>query len=669
MLHFDSMTLENFGPYEGRQTIDFSNKKGVTIIWGNNGRGKTTLLNAFRYALFNEVFRRNGRLENIYKMENSEAAVRGEHGFSVTLKMTNDDNHYELTRAYMPSAGVTSPKDDEDYEMTSFLKKNGSILSPEQKEHELNVIMPIEVSRFFLFDAELLQEYEDLLDENASDGEQIKEAIERILGLPVLRNGMLDIKNKLDELDRAKKNLGRNNDKAKQYVNELDVMDQQITQHKADIASHKDTLQELKNQMTKLETQMASTEKVRGWIAERKSADQEIERVKHDLTNIESSLKETLGNAWKSMLGTTVRDMSKKIEDEKEVLESKKQRRGVADHFLREMRSAVAEKVCPVCGQELSNFIIEDLKKKIDESGNEFQGLTDAEKERLFTLNRQSVAVDDLNKMIGDTDAKSTIASLEKKRNEDNIRIDSLRQQIDECSDNIKRSGLQESEDVIQGYVKTYAALEAKIKAEQTGIAEQQKTLDSLQKQRDAISNQLDRISASDKDFEKVKQQYEICKDLYNIFQESKDAYREELKKNVEADASSFFIQLRGDPDYKALKINDNYGLEIIHKSGVIIPGRSSGYEHLVALSLIGALHKNAPLRGPIIIDSPFGRLDPQNKRNMIRTLPSMADQVILLAYTDEIDDQIARSELGNNLLAEYSLNRISSMHTEINTL
>ena len=81
---------------------------------------------------------------------------------------------------------------------------------------------------------------------------------------------------------------------------------------------------------------------------------------------------------------------------------------------------------------------------------------------------------------------------------------------------------------------------------------------------------------------------------------------------------------------------------------------------------MIGALHKNAPLRGPIIIDSPFGRLDPQNKKNMIRTLPSMADQVILLAYTDEIDNQTARKELGNNLLAEYSLKRISSMHTEI---
>lgn len=134
----------------------------------------------------------------------------------------------------------------------------------------------------------------------------------------------------------------------------------------------------------------------------------------------------------------------------------------------------------------------------------------------------------------------------------------------------------------------------------------------------------------------------------------------------VEKDATELFAQLTGDKDYIGLRINDNYGLEIIHKSGRTVPGRSSGYEHIVALSLIGALHKNAPLRGPIIMDSPFGRLDPTHKANIVRTLPSMAEQSILLAYTGEIDEQVARKELGQHLLREYKLERVSSMHTEI---
>ena len=39
MLRFLSLTVEDFGPYKSRQTIDFTSDDGVTIIWGNNGRG------------------------------------------------------------------------------------------------------------------------------------------------------------------------------------------------------------------------------------------------------------------------------------------------------------------------------------------------------------------------------------------------------------------------------------------------------------------------------------------------------------------------------------------------------------------------------------------------------------------------------------------------------
>lgn len=67
MLHFDKLILNNFGPYKGRQVIDFTLESGVTIFWGNNGRGKTTLLNAFRYALFGVIQRRNGQLKVLIK--------------------------------------------------------------------------------------------------------------------------------------------------------------------------------------------------------------------------------------------------------------------------------------------------------------------------------------------------------------------------------------------------------------------------------------------------------------------------------------------------------------------------------------------------------------------------------------------------------------------------
>ena len=65
-------------------------------------------------------------------------------------------------------------------------------------------------------------------------------------------------------------------------------------------------------------------------------------------------------------------------------------------------------------------------------------------------------------------------------------------------------------------------------------------------------------------------------------------------------------------------------------------------------------------------MDSPFGRLDPTHKRNIVKMLPEMANQVILLVYTDEIDEQLTRETLKNKLLSEKRLTRVSSMHTKI---
>ena len=157
-----------------------------------------------------------------------------------------------------------------------------------------------------------------------------------------------------------------------------------------------------------------------------------------------------------------------------------------------------------------------------------------------------------------------------------------------------------------------------------------------------------------------------MCEAISQIFEEGIASYRDKLKEDIERDATELFVQISNDPDYTSLKINDNYGLYMVHKTGEIVPLRSAGFEHVVALSLIGALHKNAPLRGPIIMDSPFGRLDPTHKSNITKVLPKMSEQIVLLVYTSEINEQDARDTLGPNLKREYRLQRYSSFYTQI---
>jgi DNA sulfur modification protein DndD len=118
--------------------------------------------------------------------------------------------------------------------------------------------------------------------------------------------------------------------------------------------------------------------------------------------------------------------------------------------------------------------------------------------------------------------------------------------------------------------------------------------------------------------------------------------------------------------EYEGLQITDTYGLNLLHRDREIEEGRSAGAEHVIALALIGALQQNAPFRGPIVMDSPFGRLDEAHTHNVMKALPTMADQVVLLVHSAELRRNQVRETLGSQLIREYELVRVNSRRTKI---
>lgn len=661
MLHFHSMTIENFGPYKGKQQIVFSDQPGVTIFWGDNGRGKTTLLNAFRYALFGVVQRRNGNLKELSKMQNKEAVKEGEYGFSIKLNMESDGEQYELTRQHVLRKGISTPTTEADYEPKVFLKKNGSILSAEEREHELNVIMPRQVSRFFLFDAELLQEYEELLEVDTSTGDRIKEAIEKILGVPVLQNGVADIESCLSTYEKQRSKAAQKDSKTVQLGNQLEAIEANIAQHESIINTQTSELSEMIKERNSIQDQMDETDKIREWIKERDALRDTVSNEETDLNEVTQQLRGYLKDAWRGMLISRIEQIRKEIETTTSSLEKRKQRRAVADEFIHEIRRAIEDKECPVCKQSVSDELIIQLRQRVEDSKSSYSGLSEEENELLYSLqNRKSV----LDGLVAD-DVRSEVEIVEGRRDKLQIKIAEENQKIHELEERIREMSDVDEEMEIVSLAKKYSSLDTKIQLKKKGIEEEKEKLEEAKKSKESISAAISK-QASGVDYKNADLRYTLCNKIFKVFDESKSLYRDHLKGNVEKDATDIFVKLSSDKDYVGLLINENYGLNIKHKSGEIVPGRSAGYEHVVALSLIGALHKNAPLQGPIIMDSPFGRLDPTHKTNIIKALPEMAEQTMLLAYFGEIDEQVARKELAENLRKEYTLTRVGSMHTEI---
>lgn len=238
--------------------------------------------------------------------------------------------------------------------------------------------------------------------------------------------------------------------------------------------------------------------------------------------------------------------------------------------------------------------------------------------------------------------------------------IYTLRGEIEEIGRQI--SGDAEAE--LRGLSHEYGSILRQIAATEDGIAATQTKLQENAVYREKIQTRLEKLAGGQMEAERRRR--DLAGKVYELFKAAVDAYREQLRKRVEADASAFFLKMTTEPDYAGLRINDSYGLTILHRDGETIPVRSAGAEHVVALSLVAALQNNAPLRGPIFIDSPFGRLDAGHRKRIVATLPDMADQVVLLVYEDELPAAIARGTLKEQLRAELVLTRETARHTRI---
>jgi DNA sulfur modification protein DndD len=195
------------------------------------------------------------------------------------------------------------------------------------------------------------------------------------------------------------------------------------------------------------------------------------------------------------------------------------------------------------------------------------------------------------------------------------------------------------------------------LEAEQAEIVRRQETIERLRAQ-------LLRIDSGR--HVGVEHRAAVLSQLADLFAEAITLYREQLRVAVEREATRIFRQLKQEPEFDSLRINESYGLEIVHRDGSTVDRRSAGQEHIVALSLIAGLQRCAPIRGPIIMDSPFGRLDEHHTLNVVRALPEMAEQVVVLVYDTELDRQAAIQQLDGQLRSELQLERVTARHTSI---
>ena len=90
------LTISAFGPYAGTTVIDFTKlgKKGLFLVTGDTGAGKTTIFDAITYALYGESSgqsRDSNMFRSLYADQNTETSVTLEFEYCGKRSRTRRD--------------------------------------------------------------------------------------------------------------------------------------------------------------------------------------------------------------------------------------------------------------------------------------------------------------------------------------------------------------------------------------------------------------------------------------------------------------------------------------------------------------------------------------------------------------------------------------------------
>ena len=660
------MIMENFGPYKDTEVIDFTGGDGVTIIWGDNGRGKTSIMNAFTFLFFGEIHDRHnkGSLHNYFSYINTEGMAEGNYTYKITLDVTDDDHKYSIIREIKLMPDVTVPKTNEDLAPYLSINRDGIIVSSDEADHIIKRLMPDEVSRFFLFNGELLQQYEELLDEGSEEGYVIKNSIEQILGLPIISNGSADIEKAESEYQHEALRRARNDESTKQMVEQVSRMTANVEEMKKNIDNLKRKFGDKKSECEDIRKKMQETEKLRLYLEKRKTLENAIANLEKQRDQHQERLKVLLADSWHWMVSPTVVTEVNRLTEESKELNAKKQANSDMHSVLKYLEKAVADDKCPVCDHQISNDEQTYLREKIRNIKTGTVSLTEEEEIKLHNDNSRAAALrsfiryntdeNEINQRCMEIDDCKVQIS-----NKKNVELKELNESIRSLED-----GREDESEVVELADRLIKA-EQEVNALREGIKIDQESMEKDQKRIIKLNKKIADISTN-VDVKMANERLEFVKKVQAIFDEAVGKYRDKLKDNVEVDASRLFLKMSDEEDYKGLSINDRYGLNIVDENGNPVPNRSAGWEQIVAFSLIGALHKNAPFNGPIIMDFPFSRMSDKKKRNMMKVVPDLAPQVVLLVMPGEIDANATRSDIGAQIVQELTLKRISSRHTHI---
>ena len=147
-----------------------------------------------------------------------------------------------------------------------------------------------------------------------------------------------------------------------------------------------------------------------------------------------------------------------------------------------------------------------------------------------------------------------------------------------------------------------------------------------------------------------LESQLTLAEACERVFAETLEKLVEMRRETIQSEATAVFNKLTNKPDeYKSLRIDAEYNISVIDYDGNEVQREtlSTGEREIVALSFVLGLMRASEKKAPLVLDTFFVHLDEAHYSNIVRALPSFADQILLILTDLEYKNLRERAAVG----------------------
>lgn len=645
---FNYLKLTNFRPFYGEQTIYFHHsqnnsnseqKRNIVLIGGLNGHGKTSLITAINIALFGHRYFNTQReyLEYISKSVNRRHIYEGGNEGSIELAFTDDTGRYaikvDMIYNRLEEFRMAYELDD------NFNKINQISLTDEEFNDFIDARIPLDVSRFFIFDAEKIR---DLVGDQ--DKEDTRRAIQKVVSLELYHQLLIDL-DKINK-DFIKEMSGKTSDeeiefmgeKIRKIAEEIEIIETKLNDIDAKINVLTSESREITHEKRKkIGKSNASKNQIYKWIG---SYEQKLDQINNQLSKFKKD------ELYKIIIKPAIKSLQQRIRKELKYIEEKKKVELQFAPFEEFMSELLNTEIIPILtenqkqqlfkkGKEIWAEMNKIHRKIVSEQIELLHDLTLTE--RNYILNYSTSTISDLKELL---QSKKEAENLLKKYNE----------QLKDAPDDIDTSDLDQKLSKVNQEL-------GMLKAESKNL---NATKSSLMAERIRLSNELQRKLKDYGTVGPLQRKIDLVERLYNATNEFIEQVTFLKSRQLKEEIEKIIKQLFRKSDFEKIIFDENtFTLNIYdHFSEKIdLDSRSEGEKQLIALAMIWALTKVSGSNFPFVIDTPLARLDSDHRSNLVDYyFTQLSDQVIILSTDTEITEDFYK-KLVPYIHKEYLLN------------